>query len=121
MSTIFYSEKEARYAREARAFFEKEIGFKVADMATKIEAARLLRIKAARMLDQDMDVTKAASMAKVFAAESAFWVASEAMQIMGGIGYTSEYPIERHFRDLRFGMIGVGSNEIMRLLIQREV
>ncbi len=116
---VRYSMQRHAFHRPIRQF--EAISFKVADMATKIEAARLLRIKAARMLDQDMDVTKAASIAKVFAAESAFWVASEAMQIMGGIGYTSEYPIERHFRDLRFGMIGVGSNEIMRLLIQREV
>lgn len=116
---VRYSMQRHAFHRPIRQF--EAISFKVADMATKIEAARLLRIKAARMFDQDMDITKAASIAKLFAAESAFWVASEALQIMGGIGYTSEYPIERHFRDLRFGMIGVGSNEIMRLLIQREV
>jgi len=59
-------------------------------------------------------------MAKVFAAEASFWVVSEAMQIMGGIGYTTKFPIERHFRDVRGGMIAVGTNEIMRLVIQRE-
>jgi acyl-CoA dehydrogenase len=106
------------FHRPIRQF--EAISFKVADMATKIEAARLLRIKAARMLDQGRNVTKEAAMAKVFAAEASFWVVSEAMQIMGGIGYTTKFPIERHFRDVRGGMIAVGTNEIMRLVIQRE-
>jgi alkylation response protein AidB-like acyl-CoA dehydrogenase len=116
---VRYSTQRHAFHRPIREF--EAISFKVADMATKIEAARLLRIKAARMLDMGMDVTKEAAMAKLFAAETAFWVTSEAMQIMGGIGYTTEFPIERHFRDARGGMIGVGTNEIMRLVIQREI
>jgi alkylation response protein AidB-like acyl-CoA dehydrogenase len=60
-------------------------------------------------------------MAKLFSAEASFWVVSEAMQIMGGIGFTTKFPLERHFRDARGGMIAVGTNEIMRLVIQREV
>jgi alkylation response protein AidB-like acyl-CoA dehydrogenase len=68
-----------------------------------------------------MNVTMEAAMAKLFAAEASFWVVSEAMQIMGGIGYTTKFPIERHFRDMRGGMVAVGTNEIMRLVIQREV
>lgn len=115
-----------RYSTQRHAFHRpicqfEAISFKIADMATKIEAARLLRIKAARMFDQGKKVTREAAMAKLFSAEAAFWVASEAMQIMGGIGFTTKFPIERHFRDVRGGMIAVGTNEIMRLVIQREI
>jgi alkylation response protein AidB-like acyl-CoA dehydrogenase len=116
---VRYSMQRHAFHRPIREF--EAISFKVADMATKIEAARILRIKAARMLDRGMDVTKEAAMAKVFAAETSFWVVSEAMQIMGGIGYTTQFPIERHFRDVRGGMVAVGTNEIMRLVIQRQV
>jgi butyryl-CoA dehydrogenase len=89
-------------------------------MAFRLESAALMRIKAARMMDAGMDVTKHAAMAKVVAAENAFWVANEALQVMGGIGVTTKTSMERHFRDLRVGMVAVGTNEIMRLVIQRE-
>lgn len=119
-------EMALRYSTQRHAFHRplcqfEAISFKIADMATKIEAARLLRIKAARMFDQGEKITREAAMAKLFAAEGAFWVVSEAMQIMGGIGFTTKFPIERHFRDVRGGMIAVGTNEIMRLVIQREI
>jgi len=115
-----------RYSMEREAFHRpiknfEAISFKVAEMATRLEAARLLRIKAARMMDLGMEVTKFAAMAKGFAAENAFWVANEALQIMGGIGYTTETDLERHFRDLRGGMVSAGTNEIMRLVTQREI
>ena len=116
---IHYSTQRHAFHRPIRQF--EAISFKIADMATKIEAARLLRIQAARMFDQGRNVTREAAMAKLFSAEAAFWVVSEAMQIMGGIGFTTKFPIERHFRDVRGGMIAVGTNEIMRLVIQREV
>jgi alkylation response protein AidB-like acyl-CoA dehydrogenase len=96
------------------------ISFKVAEMAFRLESAKLMRIKAARMMDAGMEVTKHAAMAKVVAAENAFWVANEALQVMGGIGVTTKTAMERHFRDLRVGMVAVGTNEIMRLVIQRE-
>ena len=119
-------ESAARYSMQRHAFHRpicqfEAISFKVADMVTRMEAARLLRIKAARMVDMGMNVTKEAAMAKVFAAETSFWVANEALQIMGGIGFTTKHDIERHFRDARGGMTAVGTNEIMRLVIQREV
>jgi alkylation response protein AidB-like acyl-CoA dehydrogenase len=115
-----------RYSMEREAFHRpiknfEAISFKVAEMATRLEAARLLCIKAARMMDLGMEVTKIAAMAKGFAAENAFWVANEALQIMGGIGYTTETDMERHFRDLRGGMVAAGTNEIMRLVTQREI
>ncbi len=119
-------EISTRYSMERHAFHRpirnfEGISFKVAEMACRIDAARLMRIKAARMMDAGMEVTKEAAMAKLIAAENAFWVANEAMQIMGGIGVTTKTAIERHFRDLRVGMVAVGTNEIMRLVIQREV
>jgi alkylation response protein AidB-like acyl-CoA dehydrogenase len=114
-----------RYSMEREAFHRpirnfEGISFKIAEMATRLEAAQLLRTKAARMLDQGQDVTKIAAMAKGFAAENAFWVANEALQVMGGIGYTTKHDMERHFRDIRGGMVAVGTNEIMRLVVQRE-
>ncbi len=119
-------EISARYSMEREAFHRpirgfEAVSFKVAEMATRIESARLMRIKAARMMDAGRDVTKEAAMAKVLAAENAFWVANEALQVMGGIGATTKTEIERHFRDLRVGMVAVGTNEIMKLVIQREV
>jgi alkylation response protein AidB-like acyl-CoA dehydrogenase len=119
-------ETAVRYSMERRAFHRpirefEAISFKVAEMATRIEAARLLRIKAARMLDEGMNVTKEAAMAKGMAAETSFWVANEALQILGGIGFTTKMDIERHFRDTRGGMVAVGTNEIMNLVIQREI
>ena len=119
-------EMAVRYSMERYAFHRpirefEAISFKVAEMATRIEAARLLRIKAARMMDAGQEVTKEAAMAKVFAAENSFWVANEALQVMGGIGFTTKMDIERHFRDARGGMVAVGTNEIMNLVIQREI
>jgi alkylation response protein AidB-like acyl-CoA dehydrogenase len=116
----------AQYSTEREAFHRRlrnfeAISFRVAEMACRIEAARLIRIKAARMFDAGMDVAKMAAMAKVVAAENGFWVANEALQIMGGIGATTKSDIERHFRDLRIGMVGAGSNEVMKLVVQREV
>jgi len=115
-----------RYSMEREAFHRplknfEAISFKTAEMETRIEAARLLRTKAARMLDLGRNVTKHAAMVKVFCAENAFWVANEALQIMGGIGYTTQADVERHFRDLRGGMVAAGTNEIMRLVTQREI
>ena len=116
---VRYSMERYAFHRPIREF--EAISFKVAEMATRIEAARLLRIKAARMMDAGLEVIKEAAMAKVFAAENAFWVANEALQIMGGIGFTTKMDIERHFRDIRGGMVAVGTNEIMNLVIQREI
>ena len=116
---VRYSMERYAFHRPIREF--EAISFKVAEMATRIEAARLLRIKAARMMDAGQEVIKEAAMAKVFAAENAFWVANEALQIMGGIGFTTKMDIERHFRDVRGGMVAVGTNEIMNLVIQREI
>lgn len=97
------------------------VSFKIAEMATKIEAARLLVLKAARMYDRGLKITKEAAMAKIFATETAVDVANNALQILGGNGYTKNYRTEQFLRDARIMMIGGGTAEILRFLIQREI
>ena len=113
-----YSAERMAFHRPLREF--EGISFKIADMATMIEAARLLAIRAARMIDRGLKASKEAAMAKRFSAETNFKVTSDAMQILGGIGYTDKYPVERHFRDARGCLIAGGTMEVMQLVIQRE-
>src|SRR6266571_935977 len=87
----------------------------------KLEASRLLIVKAARLLDEGKLARLEGATAKLFATESAFEITHQALQVHGGIGYTKDLPIERYFRDARFMMIGGGTSEIMRFLIQREI
>ena len=94
---------------------------KVAEMATNIEAARLLTHKAAWLCDQDVRCSENASYAKYFAAEMAQKATYEAVQILGGYGYMQEYEVERFMRDARLGSIGAGTSEIQKLIIAREV
>jgi len=115
----------ARYSNERVAFHNpirkwEGINYKIADMATTLESARLLSIQAGRLIDKGLDATKEAAMAKMVATEGAFAVINNAMQILGGIGYTTDYSIERHFRDARNGLFVAGTSEMMRLIIQRE-
>ncbi len=115
----------ARYSDERVAFHKpirkwEGISYKMADMAATIESAKLLCCQAARMIDKGLDATKEAAMAKMVSTEGAFNVINNAMQIMGGIGYTTHYPIERHFRDARNGLFVAGTSEMMKLIIQRE-
>jgi butyryl-CoA dehydrogenase len=97
------------------------IQFKLADMATKLEASRLLVESAAAKLDAGERADMEAGMAKLFASESAFEVATEAMRIHGGYGYTTELPVERYFRDTPLMIIGEGTNEIQRIVIARSL
>ena len=95
--------------------------FRLADMATELEAARLMIHSAARALDRgDADATKRCAMAKRFATDTGFHVANEALQLHGGYGYLRDYPLERIVRDLRVHQILEGTNEIMRVIIARE-
>jgi alkylation response protein AidB-like acyl-CoA dehydrogenase len=115
-------EASVAYARERRAFGQTLADFqgtqwKLADMATAIAAARLLTLRAATLKDQGRPYTKEASMAKLFASETAMNVATQAVQIHGGYGYTREFPVERHFRDAKATEIYEGSSEIQRLII----
>ena len=95
------------------------IQFKLADMATKVEASRLLVRNAADRFDGGQRADVEAGMAKLFCSETAFEVATEAMRILGGYGYTEEFPVERYFRDAPLLIIGEGTNEIQRIVIAR--
>ncbi|HWP84740.1 MAG TPA: acyl-CoA dehydrogenase [Terriglobia bacterium] len=114
------------YAQQRRQFGQaiaefEGIQWKLADMATQIEAARLLTYQAARMKDSGLRVTQAASMAKLFASEMAVHVANEALQIHGGYGYIQDYPVEKFYRDAKLCTIGEGTSEIQRLVIARHL
>jgi alkylation response protein AidB-like acyl-CoA dehydrogenase len=115
-----------RYAQE-RETFGKPIGQHqsiqnmLADMATEIEAARLLVYRAAWTKDQGRDINQVAAMGKLFASETAERVAFKAIQIHGGYGYSAEFPVERIYRDQRLLTIGEGTSEILRMVIGRRV
>src|SRR5436853_679013 len=118
-AAVNYSSKREQFGRPIRHF--EGVSFKIADMAVKLEASRLLILHAARVLDRGEPARREGAVAKLYATESAFEVAHESLQVHGGIGYTKELPVERYFRDARFMMIGGGTSEIMRYIIQREV
>lgn len=112
-----YSQKREQFKKPLSAF--QGIQFMLADMAIKIEAARLLTYKAAWLKDRGKPFIKEASMAKTFASETAEKVASLALQIFGGYGYTKEYDAERYYRDAKVTQIYEGANQIQRLIIAR--
>jgi len=118
-STVDYSSKRQQFGRPIKEF--EGVSFKLSDMLVKLEASRLLIVKAARLLDEGKLARLEGATAKLFATESAFEITHQALQVHGGIGYTRDLPIERYFRDARFMMIGGGTSEIMRFLIQREI
>jgi acyl-CoA dehydrogenase len=90
-------------------------------MQIRLEAARLLTYQAAWLVDQGQRATKQASVAKAFAADAAMWAATEAIQIFGGMGYSTEYPVEKLFRDAKVLQIYEGTSEIQRSIIAREM
>ncbi len=97
------------------------IGHKLADMATEVDAARLLTMRAAVKKDRGESCTRESAMAKVYASEVAVRTAEEAIQIHGGYGYTKDYPVERAWRDAKLCTIGEGTSEVQRLVIAREL
>jgi butyryl-CoA dehydrogenase len=114
------------YARERRTFGQplvahQAVSFRLADMATSIEAARQLTLHAAMLRDAGLPCLKEASMAKLFASEMAEKVCSDAIQIHGGYGYVSDFPVERIWRDVRVCKIYEGANDIQRMLIGRSI
>lgn len=113
-----YSGKRKAFGRPIQKF--QAVSFKVADAVTSLDAARSLNFIAADAVDRGMDARRLVSEAKKFATESGWLAVNNAMQIMGGIGYTTVYPVEKYLRDLRLTMIWTGTNEIMNLLIQHE-
>jgi alkylation response protein AidB-like acyl-CoA dehydrogenase len=117
-------EHAVRYAGE-RKQFERPIGefqavqFMLADMATRIAAARELTLQVARERQRGDRVTQRASMAKLFASETAMWVTTQAVQVFGGYGYMRDYPVERLFRDAKVTEIYEGTSEAQRIVIAR--
>jgi len=118
-SALRYSGERQQFGKPIREF--QAIQFKLADMATQIEAARLLMYRAAWMKDAGKRTTKESSMAKLFASEVSVRVCEEAIQIHGGYGYTKDYPAEKYWRDSKLCTIGEGTSEIQRIIIAREL
>jgi alkylation response protein AidB-like acyl-CoA dehydrogenase len=119
-------EASMRYALERKQFGHPIADFqaiqtKIADMATKVEAARLLTHRAATFADAGRNHTAESSMAKLFASEAAVEVALDAIQIHGGYGYVKDYPVERYLRDAKLGTIGEGTSEVQRMVIARQL
>lgn len=119
-------EKSLSYAKSRKAFGteisnHQAIQFKLADMATRIEAARMLCLKAAWLKDANLDYACASSMAKVYASETAMWTTTEAVQIHGGNGYVKEYGVERMMRDAKITQIYEGTSEVQRIVIGRSI
>ena len=114
-----YATLRRQFGQEIRRF--EGIGFKIAEMYMKIEAGRLILLRAARMVDKKLQATKEAAAAKCFVSDNAVQIVTEALQVLGGIGYTKEFPLERYFRDVKIAQIGAGTAEILRYLIQREI
>jgi alkylation response protein AidB-like acyl-CoA dehydrogenase len=118
-ASLQYSQQRKQFGRTISAF--QGIQFKLADMATDIDSARLLTHRAAWMKDRGMKTTLESSMAKLHASEIAVRVANECVQIHGGYGYIKDYPAEKFYRDVKLCTIGEGTSEIQRLVIAREL
>jgi len=119
-------ELSVKYSKERKAFGteimnHQAIAFKLADMATRIEAARLLCLKAAWEKDNDLEYGISSSMAKVYASETAMWTTVEAVQIHGGYGFVKEYHVERLMRDAKITQIYEGTSEVQRIVISRAI
>lgn len=115
-----------KYAKERQQFGQpianfQAIGFKLAEMATKIEASELLILQAADLKNRGEKVTRQSAFAKYYASEVAVYVSTEAVQIFGGYGYTKDFPVEKFYRDSKLCTIGEGTSEIQKLVIAREL
>jgi alkylation response protein AidB-like acyl-CoA dehydrogenase len=118
-AAVRYSKERQQFGRPISEF--QAIQFKLADMATQIEAARLLTQQAASLKDAGKKTTQQSAIAKLFASEVAVRVAEESVQIHGGYGYTKDYPAEKYWRDSKLCTIGEGTSEIQRLVIAKQV
>jgi alkylation response protein AidB-like acyl-CoA dehydrogenase len=116
---VDYSKDREQFGTTISRF--EAISFKIADMATKLEAAKLMVYHTVRLIDAGFDAEKESAMAKLLASEAFYEVAHNTVQILGGRGLTDEYPAEWAFRMARLSMIPAGTNEIMRFIVQREV
>jgi alkylation response protein AidB-like acyl-CoA dehydrogenase len=118
-AAVAYSKQRQQFGQPISSF--QGISFKLADMATEIEAAELLIMQAADLKNRGKSVTKESAMAKYFASEVAVRVATEAVQIFGGYGYTKDFPVEKFYRDAKLCTIGEGTSEIQKIVIAREI
>jgi hypothetical protein len=118
-ATLEYASTREQFGRTLASF--QITRAKLADMATSVDAARLLTQRSAAMKDAGLETTRESAMAKVYASEVAVAVAEEAVQIHGGYGYTKDYPVERAWRDAKLCTIGEGTSEIQRMVIAREL
>jgi alkylation response protein AidB-like acyl-CoA dehydrogenase len=118
-AALKYSKEREQFNRPISQF--QAISFKLADMATEIEAAELLIFESADLKDRNKDVTKVSAIAKYYSSEVAVRVATEAIQIFGGYGYTKEFPAEKYYRDAKLCTIGEGTSEIQKIVISRDI
>jgi alkylation response protein AidB-like acyl-CoA dehydrogenase len=118
-AALQYSKERKQFGKAISEF--QGISFKLADMATEIEAADLLTLQACHAKNNNLPVTKIGAMAKYYASEVAVKVSNEAVQVLGGYGYTKDFPVEKFYRDSKLCTIGEGTSEIQKLVISREV
>jgi len=118
-AALSYSKERHQFNQPISKF--QGIAFKLADMATKIEAAKLLTFRAGEMKDKGLEVRKESAMAKLYASEVAVEVANDCVQIFGGYGYTKDFPAEKYYRDAKLCTIGEGTSEIQKLVISRSI
>ena len=118
-ASLQYSKERHQFDKPISEF--QGIAFKLADMATKIEAAELLINEACDLKMKGLPMTKVAAMAKYYASEVSVEVSTDAVQIFGGYGYTKDFPVEKFYRDSKLCTIGEGTSEIQKLVISREI
>ncbi len=118
-AALQYAQEREQFGKAISSF--QAISFKLADMATEIEAAELLTRKAGALKDEGVPMTKIAAMAKYYASETAVKTSSEAVQIFGGYGFTKDFPVEKYYRDAKLCTIGEGTSEIQKLVISRQL
>lgn len=118
-AAVAYSKERQQFGKPIASF--QGIAFKLANMATEVEAAELLIMQAADLKNKGLSVSKEAAMAKYYASEASVRVATEAVQIFGGYGYTKDFPVEKYYRDAKLCTIGEGTSEIQKLVIAREL
>jgi len=119
LAALKYSKEREQFGKSISNF--QAIAFKLADMATEIEAAELLTLQAADLKNRKEEMTKESAMAKYYASEVAVRVSTEAVQIFGGYGYTKDFPVEKFYRDSKLCTIGEGTSEIQKLVISRKI
>jgi len=118
-ASIQYSKEREQFNKPISSF--QGISFKLADMATQVEASKLLIYQASDMKNKGLNITKESAMAKLYASEVSVSVSNEAVQIFGGYGFTKDYPVEKYYRDAKLCTIGEGTSEIQKMVISRQI